>query len=89
MISVNRHFIFKMVLTLISFSCHIEFILSVKTMAMFISLRYFFLVYIPDCFGNLTQVAGLAVNSVELLLKGPFFITRGGYYKQSPPPKES
>ncbi len=46
--------------------------------------------YIATVYPNdLTQIAGLAINGVELLLIGPFFITRGGYYKQSPPPTES
>lgn len=35
---------------------------------------------------DLTQMASLAVDGVELLLIGPFLITGAGYYKQSPPP---
>lgn len=38
---------------------------------------------------DLTQIASLAVDDVELLLIGPFLITGAGYYKQSPPPTES
>ncbi len=37
-------------------------------------LNYIHMVYPND----LTQIAGLAINGVELLLIGPFFITRGG-----------
>ncbi len=37
-------------------------------------LNYVHMVYPND----LTQIAGLAINGVELLLIGPFFITRGG-----------
>ncbi len=40
----------------------------------FMFLNYVHMVYPND----LTQIAGLAINGVELLLIGPFFITRGG-----------